>query len=315
MTKFRYGVPHAFSSAQCHKFVQRLEVFELQGQGGLRLHGCKHEQPGAHAWLAICLGRTEHVAIYAETLYDFALQGYNLLIYDHRGQGSSERLLPQAHIGHVDHFDDYVVDFEQVLQTFLTHQSLPIHVLAHSMGGAVVLRHAQIFKPCYQSMALVAPMLGIRLPIPYIWVRGIAKLWGRLFGEQAWIPGGQGFAPKPFSKNLITQDATRYQVYLQSFQANPRVQLGEPSVNWLLEALAVSEALVASTQALPIPCLLLQAGSECIVSNPAQAQFAKAQAEVTLLLIEKAAHQILLESDPIRATCLNAILDHFKAHS
>ena len=94
--QLRFGVPQAFSSAQLQTFVQKLEPFSVHNAMGLCLQGYKYEQAQAKAWLVVCAGRTEHSAIYHETLYDFALQGYNLLIYDHQGQGNSERLLPEA---------------------------------------------------------------------------------------------------------------------------------------------------------------------------------------------------------------------------
>ena len=55
-------------------------------------------------------GVKQSYLLYEETLFDFARQGFNLYMMDHRGQGLSERLTPDSHVGHVNDFYNYTLD-------------------------------------------------------------------------------------------------------------------------------------------------------------------------------------------------------------
>ncbi len=65
--------------------------------------------------IVVSNGRTETFEQYAEIVEDLTLRGYTLYLFDHRGQGRSDRVLPFATVGDgqyqkgsVDDFDDYV---------------------------------------------------------------------------------------------------------------------------------------------------------------------------------------------------------------
>ena len=43
-------------------------------------------------------GRAENMLKWSELAYDFYHQGYDVLLFDHRGQGYSQRIIPQKGI-------------------------------------------------------------------------------------------------------------------------------------------------------------------------------------------------------------------------
>jgi lysophospholipase len=57
----------------------------------------------------VCLvqGRTEYIEKYFETIEDFRQRGFAVATFDWRGQGGSDRLIGDKHLGYVDRFDDY----------------------------------------------------------------------------------------------------------------------------------------------------------------------------------------------------------------
>ena len=114
--------------------------------------------------------------------------------------------------------------------------------------------------------------------------------------------------------NLLTSDPERYARYIQIFEQYPDAQLGAPSIGWLQEALAVCAQLQQQSQLLQMPCLLLQASAEKIVSNRAQAQFAAKQPQAELLSIPRARHQILLDQDACRTQAMQAIVGFFQRY-
>ena len=53
-------------------------------------------------------------AEWTELAYDFYQQGYDVLLFDHRGQGYSQRIIPQK--GHLDEFRFYTDDMAKIIE-------------------------------------------------------------------------------------------------------------------------------------------------------------------------------------------------------
>lgn len=59
-------------------------------------------------------GRAENMLKWTELAYDFYQQGYDVLLFDHRGQGYSQRIISQK--GHLDEFRFYTDDMAKSLK-------------------------------------------------------------------------------------------------------------------------------------------------------------------------------------------------------
>ena len=59
-------------------------------------------------------GRAENMLKWTELAYDFYQQGYDVLLFDHRGQGYSQRIIPQK--GHLDEFRFYTDDMAKIIE-------------------------------------------------------------------------------------------------------------------------------------------------------------------------------------------------------
>lgn len=141
---------------------QRAHRGNFQGLGGVRLAYASVEAPQERAAVVIVTGRTENILKYQEVIADLVRQGYSAYVYDHRGQGFSERLLPdEPEKGHVRHFEDYVDD----LQAFVTqvvnqkpHRRL--FLLGHSLGGGIATRHLERYPGTFAAAALSSPCIN-----------------------------------------------------------------------------------------------------------------------------------------------------------
>src|ERR1700752_2431846 len=97
--------------------------------------------PGRKGTVCLFPGRTEFIEKYFETVRDLRARGFAVAVLDWRGQGLSERALSDPQKGHVGDFAEYDVD----LDTFMKEVGLPdcpppLFALAHSAGGAVLIR-------------------------------------------------------------------------------------------------------------------------------------------------------------------------------
>src|SRR6202007_333731 len=122
---------------------------------------------------------------------DLRDRGFAVAMIDWRGQGHSSRVLRDPRKGYVRDFADYEVDVEAfVQQVVLPDCPPPYFALAHSMGGAVMLRLAHDAKRLFARGVLSAPMIDLPrrrvslLPSALLRIMRLAGQGGR------YVPGG-----------------------------------------------------------------------------------------------------------------------------
>ena len=99
--------------------------------------------PGRKGTVVLLQGRAEFIEKYFETARDLRARGFAVATLDWRGQGGSARGLSDARKGYVRDFADFEIDVETFYrQVVLPDCPPPYFALAHSMGGAVMLRVA-----------------------------------------------------------------------------------------------------------------------------------------------------------------------------
>ena len=112
-------------------------------------------------------GRAENMLKWSEPAYDFYHQGYDVLLFDHRGQGYSTHLLTDSEKGHLDEFRFYVDDMAKIIEkvTALFSYSTQ-HLLAHSMGALIATYYLANCDHCINKAVLSSPFYGIPLKHP-----------------------------------------------------------------------------------------------------------------------------------------------------
>ena len=121
-----------------------LRLATLTARDGTALRTALWPAPagGVRGSVVLLQGRAEFIEKYGETVGDLTARGFAVYALDWRGQGGFGRTLADTRKGHVDSYDDYLSDFDLFLERLvLPDAPRPIVVLAHSMGGHIVLRH------------------------------------------------------------------------------------------------------------------------------------------------------------------------------
>jgi lysophospholipase len=256
-------------------------------------------------------GRGDFIERYFETTRDLMQRGYCVASLDVRGQGGSPRLLRSRYRGHLRNFADHDED----LRAFMTEVVLPdcpppYYAIGHSTGGHILLRSLRS-RTWFSKAILAAPLIGIiygSWPLPL--VRLLVFLTTRLGFGWMFLPG-QGRRPLAsgdFAGNPLTSDQRRWNRDSAILEAAPELGLGGPTFSWLRAAMASTATLKAMGPGdrLRAPVLTVAAGLDQVVDNEAIRGFARRVPGVSLVFIREAMHEILTESDDVRAQFLAA---------
>ncbi len=281
------------------------------GHRGIRLRYAifRSSHSVAKGTVVLLHGRNESIEKYFETIRDLNALGLWVATYDHRGQGLSDRLLPDPRRGHVRRFTDY----EKDLQIFLTEivlpdTRLPFFLIAHSTGALVALSAAPMLASRIERMALSAPFLGLSgqvLPTGLI----------RVLTRAACYTGLSGLAltrekqSLPFEKNIVTSDPVRYRRNQEIVEAHPELGLGPPSCRWLDGAFSTIDRVTRREHLtrITIPTILLAPTMDRLVPYDDQERLARNFRACQLVPIAGAQHEIFQERDLFRKQALGAI--------
>ncbi len=314
-----------FASEVQPLWAQRVKRGHFTGVGGLQLAYAFVEVPQERGAVVIVNGRTENILKYQEVVADLVRQGYSAYVYDHRGQGFSERLLPaEPAKGHVRRFDDYVDDLQTFVDQVVRRSPHPhLLLLAHSMGGGIATRHLERFPGTFAAAALSSPMHQPNAKI--IFSADSSCDWFKWTGwafSSAWA----GFSPKPYAHevfdmktNIYTHSPERWGTVLDAENAHPEVRLGGPTRGWADEACTASDDMIAAAGQITTPVLVLQAGEDVAVTAAGQSRFCAALAQHGQVrceggkpqIVVGARHELLIEEDAYRVPAMTAILDFF----
>ena len=261
---------------------------------------------GRKGTVCVFTGRSEQIEKYFETVRDLRDRGFAVAMIDWRGQGHSSRRLRDPRKGYVRDFADFEIDVETfVQQVVLPDCPPPYFALAHSMGGAVMLRLAHAGKRWFDRMVLSAPMID--LPGRATSLAAVALLRTlRLTGQGGrYIPGGSDAltGSESFVNNPFTSDPVRFARNAAILEEDPTLGLGSPTVAWADTAVRTMRGFRAANYPLQIrqPILMLAASSDTIVSTAAIEEFAYHLRAGSHLVIAGSRHEILQEQDRYRA--------------
>jgi lysophospholipase len=261
--------------------------------------------PGRKGTVCLFQGRAEFIEKYFEVVTDLRQRGFAVATLDWRGQGGSQRLLSDARKGHVTSFRDYDRDLDTFMQeVVLPDCPPPYFALAHSMGGAVLLRAAFRGRRWFERTVLSAPMIALTGRAASTMAVATARV-SRLLGMgSSYVPGGGATAVPslPFIGNVLTSDPVRYARTGAVIEEAPALGLGAPSIAWLDAAYATmgSFADPAYPRQLRQPILIVAAGQDAVVSTPAIEQFAIRLRAGSHVVVPGARHELLMEQDQYR---------------
>jgi alpha-beta hydrolase superfamily lysophospholipase len=276
------------------------------GADGARLRAALFTPAGpARGSVVLSGGRTEPIEKYFEVIGELLARGFVVLAHDWRGQGLSQRYLPDRLKGHADGYGSFLSDFHALLAAFEARLPRPWIAFGHSMGGCLtLLALARGEAPRFAAAVLSAPMLGLRLPLPPWLAGGLARLFRAIGRGGGYTLKQQGHPfDDRFEGNLLTHDEARFARYRRQVAACRDLALGGVTWGWLDFAFrAMAEfARPERLRAVTLPVLMLIAEADRIIDTDAQATVAARLHDVRVVTVPDARHEILMETDDRRA--------------
>ncbi len=261
--------------------------------------------------ILVLQGRAEYIEKYYETIEQLRSEGFEVVAFDWRGQGGSDRLLEDPRRGYVDTFDDYVADLESVIdEVLLPDCRAPYYLLAHSTGGLVALTAAIKIRNKIRRMVLCSPFLGINSRgLPDSWVYFATGAMTALgLGESFVGRGGTPIENIPYAKNLVTSDTARFMRNRQFVEEHRSLSIGGPTANWVFAAGKAIEQVFDPDfySRISIPALFVIAGSDQVVDPAAAEQLALRIRTASSLTISGAKHELFQEQNRYREQALAA---------
>ena len=269
-------------------------VSGVRTRDGLRLRVARWPAPTeARGTVAIAIGRSEFIEQYYEVVAALIARRFDVVGWDWRGQGQSDREIRQGRRGHVSSFSAYRRDLvaieAQVLRAFTPR---PWFGLGHSMGAAILIDQAHDGTSPFERLVLSAPMIGV--PLRHMnSVRAAVRAMNTLGLGPRLIPGGREDSP-------MTRQYARLSTAIAQL---PKLSVGSPTIRWLAGAFDLMQRFEDPFYAVEtvLPILIVAAGADRIVDTAATERFAIRLKAGSCLVLPGALHQVIMESDAVMA--------------
>ncbi len=292
----------------------------FRGAGGLRLRlGYWPCVRPARGTIFISPGRGEPIEKYYEMVKDLRERDFHVVVHDWRGQGLSARLLPDRLKCHARSSEEFLDDFQRLLDVFEDRAPKPWIMIGHSMGAALNLATLIKGEPRISGAFFTNPMLRIKTGRHSLWAVNFQTNWQLNHGR------GTEYVPElfddpfehTFENDALTHDRDRYNLWHEQLFACPHLAVGSPTWGWLAFALKIGETLLKDknrvAKKVKTPMTLLCSGDDHIIHKGPTKAFARKLGKANYVEINGSEHEVLIESDEYRRQAfqeLDTLLDY-----
>lgn len=273
---------------------------------GLTLRVARWPAQRARGTVAVGIGRSEFIEEYSEVVTALLARGFDVVVWDWRGQGQSDRECRWIRRGYVSRFDSYQLDLEAIEQQVLGPVAQkPWFALGHSMGAALLLEQAHAGVSPFERLVFSAPMIDLPLRHKVAIRRLVRCVDGIGLGARL-IPGGTEaslFLRRRFEDNILTGDERQYRRLKTATEQLPNLAIGAPTIRWLAGAFALMQRFALPLYPIEtvMPILVVAAGADKIVDTAATERFAIRLKAGRCVTIPNARHQVIMEREMITA--------------
>ena len=286
----------------------------------IRFGSCAPDGNVPDAVVIVLQGLSEYIEKYCELASSLQANNYSFWMIDWQGQGKSDRHLEDRQKRHSVSFEDDVEDLDFFIDQYVKHSAvhpdvgrIPLVLLGHSSGGNIGLRYITKYPDVFEAAAFSAPMFSLKaIKKTPKWMIKLASSSLNNVMRQKFFPNGNAeWTPEMRDapeNDIFSNDPTRKNVHNAWFKADPDLQVGNFTVGWLHQALKSCNIIQNKLplEDIKIPCLFGKAEHEDLIDNDAIDKVAERIPNAQVLELKGAKHEIIMETDDIRNTFLNA---------
>jgi acylglycerol lipase len=242
-------------------------------------------------------GVAEHSGRYDHVAQSLVAAGYTAVGFDLRGHGKSS-----GKRNYVNSFQEYLNDLEEVLnRTRNSYPDLPLFLLGHSMGGAIVTLFTIERNPKVEGILLSGPSVKISDDIsPFL-----QKISGVI----------SAILPKLPVVKLESKDISKDPEVVKAYDNDPLNYRGGILARTGSELLKSTKTITIRSKVIDLPLLIMHGGSDKLSDvKGSEMLFANvSSADKTLKIYPGLYHEIL--NEPEQDQVKTDIIDWLNAHS
>ena len=288
----------------------------IPSSGGGTLRVALPNRTSQKVTTVVVSGRTEYIEKYIEFARDLNHRGISVCLYDHCGQGASDRQLEDRQQGHIDRFDTYVEDLHRVVGELSGAEGLDqVRLISHSMGGTVSMLYAMRHPGRINSLVLGSPMCAIRTDsiFPQFLIKPYVSAACRFRRGNRYVATTGPYQPVlPFKENLFTSDEVRFSYNRFLTNLLDFAPLGGPTYSWLHEAYKAMRAVNANIERITIPMLIFAAPHDQVIKSGVIKRFCTSSEYCSVQEYDDGRHELFMEVDRIRDDILTRTVDFFE---
>lgn len=273
------------------------------------------EKENAVALVVGLQGLSEFSEKYFETARTLLDHNMGFCMMDWQGQGKSQRHLDNTPVRHSSGFDEDVADLHLLITNHIKStalhpdaKTLPLVMLAHSMGANIGLRYLHRHPDSFIAAGLTAPLLAIKAlpPLPKPLALALTYLLHAVLNKTHILgTGGPAWSPHKREINeegALSSDPVRRTIHNIWCRHDPELQVGNVTYGWLHAANSSCALLQKKNviEDITTPCLLALAGRESLVDNNVTRKIINHFPQAELLELPASYHEIIMETDEIR---------------
>lgn len=284
------------------------------GEGGARLRTV-HWDSGDDSRPPILFmgGKRDFIERHAESFQRIRARGHRLAALDWRDQGLSSR----ASCASCDLFDMMERDFLHIVEWAAELFGEPVHAVAHSMGGHMLLRTLAAHESARaqtRRLVLSAPMLGLGGRLNHAFMRITAEAMVAAGMGEHRPPGQPPYGPiyrAEERRRKLTGDEVRFSEGFAFIDKDPRLAAGGATWGWLRAAMRSMAALETrgNYERIGNEAQFLLGDHEQVVSPAAIRRAVKRMPRARLLEVADGHHELFLDTDAVQDEVWPAIWD------
>lgn len=257
-----------FATHELFPFIKQFPIEYIRGQANFQIayrFCCHQENPGK--LIILVNGRASSILKMTEAIYDFYNQGYDVLAFDHRGQGYSQRFQPDQQKGHIDQFRNYFEDIDELLQSIYRQRNYQKQsVIAHSFGALIMTGYLANYPHDIGKIIFTAPFYGLPKSAPS-YTEVAVNFMMLLSQGNRYLFGKGPYKPTNLKDNELSSCQSRLRWTNIINRHYPKLALGGATFRWLHQCLNQHKLIDKYLKKITQPMLVICGEKDTMIPN------------------------------------------------